>query len=78
MSEPSLEELVPRRVKHKDAAPASSDVVLDGYANLIRSIHEANEYLPESLRFHVPYGVQEALVAYIEERQAIESLTGEA
>lgn len=68
------ESLTPRIVGHPSSAPVSAESVRNGYANLIRGINKANKVLPEDDRFHVPFGVQEALVRYIEEREAIDSI----
>lgn len=68
------EPLEPRIVGHRDNEPISAEGVRSAYANLIDGINRANTVLPEQDRFHVPFGVQEALVRYIEEYETIESI----
>ena len=51
-------------------------MVLAGYEGLVRSIEHANKLLPDDEKFHVPFGVQEALALWIAEQEAIESLKG--
>lgn len=59
---------------HPSNPPVSSSSVKAGYATLAQTIHQVNKLLPENERFMVPFGVQEALSRYIEERETIEGL----
>lgn len=68
------EDPVPRIVGHPDNEPVSAASVRSAYANLIDGINRANSILPEKDRFCVPFAVQEALVRYIEEQEAITSI----
>lgn len=53
------------RFSRFDEPPVKPQVVLSGYANLVRWINRQNESLPALERACVPYGVQEALCRYI-------------
>lgn len=68
----------PLRTSHPSTPPVSADHVREGYGNLVDSINLVNRYLHPNQRFMVPFGVQEALVTYIEEREAIQSITDQA
>ena len=64
----------PRIVGHPDNAPANSATVLSGYKNLIYSLNAFNRSAHPNLRIGIPFGVQEAIRRYVDERQAIESI----
>jgi hypothetical protein len=73
-SENADEDLVPRHIGHPDNEPATSRTVLAAYASLVRGIWRLNAAVPEPLRIAVPFAVQEAISAYVGEREAIESI----
>jgi hypothetical protein len=68
------ESMEPQMVGHPDNPPANSSTVLSGYKNLVYSISQYNRSVHPNVRISVPFGVQEAIRRYVDERKAIESI----
>lgn len=64
----------PEMVGHPDNLPVNSHTVLSGYRNLVAGLDRFNRSVHPNVRVSVPFGVQEALRRYIDERKAIESI----
>lgn len=65
---------VPKRVGHPDNPPVSPTIVLNAYVNLVESLDQFNAMVPPDSRVMVPFAIQEALVHYIGEQEAIASI----
>lgn len=67
---------IPKRFGHQNNAPVTWESVVVAYGLLTQVLDAYNQSLQPSERVHVPYSIQEALVAYGGEEAAIASIVG--